>query len=49
MKKYPVEESVAKDMNVTQWAQDSFEISESFVYEGVEVNKSLSDEYIAKA
>jgi len=48
MDTYPIEESVATNLDVNQWAQDSFEISSSFLYEGVTPNQTLTDEYIQK-
>jgi len=46
--KYPIDESVATNLDVNQWALDSFKISSEFVYEGVTPNQTLSDEYIKK-
>lgn len=46
--KYPIDASVASNLDVNQWAMDSFKISSEFVYEGVTPNQTLSDEYIKK-
>lgn len=35
-------------MDVVSWAQESFKISEDFVYEGIKENEALPEEYVAK-
>ena len=34
MAKHPIDTDVAQNLDVNQWAKDSYEISASFVYEG---------------
>jgi hypothetical protein len=48
MAKHPIDADVAQNLDVNQWAKDSYEISASFVYEGVTPGEALSDDYIKK-
>ena len=45
MDTYPIEESVATNLDVNQWAQDSFEISSTFLYEGKFIFNLFDDAY----
>lgn len=49
MKRHPIDADVASNIDVNQWAMDSYNISASFLYEGVEPNQALSKDYVKKA
>jgi hypothetical protein len=35
-------------LDVVSWAEESFKISQDFVYKGIKENEALSDEYVSK-
>jgi len=45
MADYKIDSSVATDLEPKHWAEDSYKISSTFVYNGLEQNKKISDEY----
>ena len=45
---YPVSDDVAQNMDVVSWADESFKISEDFVYAGIKEGEALPDEYVSK-
>lgn len=48
MKRHPIDADVASNIDVNQWAQDSYKISSEFVYDGVNPNEALTKDYISK-
>lgn len=45
MSDYKIDESVATNLDVNQWTEDSHELSSNFVYKGVVENQPLSEQY----
>lgn len=48
VEKYPIDGDQARDLDPENWAIQSFDISRSFVYRGVQENGSLSDTYVKR-
>ena len=48
MKKYPINATVANDLNPVHWAADSYKITEEFVYKGVKENEAVPQSYVDK-
>ena len=46
MDKHPVDAATVNDFNPHHWADESFKISEAFVYKTVKENEKVSDAYI---
>ena len=46
MARYEVDEEDAKDMDVGDWADESFEIASTYAYEGIEEGGVVSGKYI---
>ena len=45
---YPIADDDAQNLDVVSWADESFKISETFVYKGIKENEALPDEYVQK-
>ena len=43
---YDIEDAVAKDLDVFQWAADDFKIAKEFLYKGIKQNEELPQNYI---
>ena len=48
MKKYPVSDSIANDLDPNHWAADSYKITTEFVYTGVKENEPVPQSYVTK-
>ena len=46
--KYDIEDPSARDLNIDDWAKESFSVAQRYAYPGVTENGILSDYYVAQ-
>lgn len=48
VKKWPITDKEANDLDAMSWASESFDIVQSFVYKDIKEHEKLPADYIAK-
>ena len=46
VQKYPMDKDIINDLNPVHWANEAYEISEAFVYDGIRENVKVSQKYV---